>query len=114
MKKENIELNGRKIEVEVASNIFERMKGLSFREEGKMLFKFPQKVRSGLDMVFLSVPLQMIFIGSNREVLEVQRAEPWTLNPRTWKIYRPKKPYKYVLESSEFLEVSPRDKIDFL
>lgn len=114
MKKEKVELNGRKLEVEVASNIFERMKGLSFREEGKMLFKFPQKVRAGLDMAFLSIPLQMIFLNSDKEVLEVQRAEPWTFDPKTWKIYRPEEPYKYVLESSEFLEVTPGDKINFL
>lgn len=112
----------REVEVELGENTFKaeladtplaRAKGLSFRSEGKMLFRFPRPGRPAIDMMFLSVPLQLVFLDQEKRVVDVQRAEPWSLDPRTWKVYRPGEKSKYLLESSEFLDVEVGDRLEF-
>lgn len=113
MEKQKIQVNGEIIEAEVASNIYTRAKGLSFRTEGKMIFKFPRDTRGKIDMVFLSKPLHLYFLDSNREVMDVQKAQPWTFNPKTWRLYSPGRPYRYLLESFEELDVDEGDIFEF-
>ncbi|MFB6144385.1 MAG: DUF192 domain-containing protein [Candidatus Nanohaloarchaea archaeon] len=108
-----VEVNGDTYEVDVAETVFERMKGLSFCGEGKMLFVFPWNTRARIDMMFLSKPLHLYFMNADREVISVQRAEPWTKNPRTWKLYSPDKPYRYLLESFEQLGLEQGDRLKF-
>lgn len=108
-----IKVDGRKFEAEVADSFLSRAKGMSFRSDGKMLFRFPRELKPAIDMMFLSVPLQLVFLNAEKEVVDVQRAEPWTLDPRTWRLYRPSEPVKYLLESTEFLELEEGDKPDF-
>jgi len=100
-------------EVEVADNFLSRAKGLSFRSEEKMLFVFPDSTRSYIDMMLLSKPLYLYFLDSEKQVIEVQKAEPWAWNPKTWKLYRPEKSYRYLLESFEELELSEGDMLEF-
>ena len=98
---------------EVAETIFQRMKGLSFRGNGKMLFVFARDTAAKIDMMFLSEPLYLYFMDENRKIFEVQKAEPWTKNPRTWKLYSPERPYRYLLESFEPLDVEEGDSLKF-
>lgn len=114
MRKQEIKFSpGKKVEVEVAENFLRRAWGLSLRGEGKMLFKFPRPSRARIDMMLLSKPLYLYFMNSDKEVIEVQKAEPWSFNPKSWKLYSPRKPYKYLLESFEDLGVEENQKIDF-
>lgn len=108
-----VEIGREKIEAELATSLLEKTKGMGFRKEGKMLFVFSSDTRARIDMMFLSVPLQLIFQDSEKKVIDVQRAEPWSLDPRTWRLYYPGKPYRYLLESTEFLDVEKDDHLKF-
>ncbi|MBY6293944.1 hypothetical protein GLU60_00985 [Nanohaloarchaea archaeon H01] len=100
-------------EAELADNLISRMKGLSFRSSGKMLFVFPRETRAKIDMMFLSKPLYLYFLNSKKEVIEVQRAELWTYDPRTWKFYSPDQRYRYLLESFENLKIKEGEDLNF-
>lgn len=108
-----IDTGDKEYEVEVAETLLNRAWGLSLRKEGKMLFKFPDNVRAGIDMMMLSKPLHLYFMNEEKRVIEVQEAEPWGVNPKTWKLYRPEKPYRYLLESFKDLDIEEGDKINF-
>ncbi len=56
--------------------------------------------------------LWIAFIDDKKQVFEQVYAQKMTLNPSTWRIYRPRKPCKYVLETPEKL-VSIGDKLKF-
>lgn len=114
MKTGEIKVNGEKFDVEVADNFFTRAKGLSLRSEGKMLFKFSRESRAKIDMMLLSRPLHLYFMNSKKEVIDVQNAEPWSFDPRTWRLYSPGRPYMYLLESFEDLELGEGDEVEFL
>lgn len=113
MKTGEIKAKGEKLEVEIADNLYTRAKGLSFRNEGKMLFKFSHDSSAKIDMMLLSRPLHLYFMNSDKEVIDVQRAEPWSFDPRTWRLYSPGRPYRYLLESFEDLRLEEGDKIEF-
>ncbi len=98
--------------VEVAENLLQRAWGLSLRKEGKMLFKFSNPTRTKVDMMLLSRPLYLYFLNQEKEVIEVQKAEPWGWNPKTWKLYRPEQSYSYLLESFEELNLKEGDSIE--
>lgn len=108
-----IKSEGFEAEAELANNFLKKSWGLSLRSEGKMLFVFSRPRRPAIDMMLLSVPLQLIWVDGEKKVVEVEKAEPWGKDPRTWKLYRPEKPSKYLLESTEFLEVEKGDKLEF-
>jgi uncharacterized membrane protein (UPF0127 family) len=111
----NIEVKAgdRLIKAELADNFLSRGKGLSFRSEGKMLFVFPRFTRAKIDMMFLSKPLYLYFMDSEKEVINVQKAEPWSWNPKTWKLYSPGVKYHYLLESFEDLEIEEGEVVEF-
>ncbi|MFB6147370.1 MAG: DUF192 domain-containing protein [Candidatus Nanohaloarchaea archaeon] len=109
----DIRYGDREFEAELADSVVSRAKGLSFRTEGKMLFRFERETLPAIDMMFLSVPLLLVFMDADKRVVDVQQAEPWTLDPRSWKLYVPEKRSKYLLESTEFLEVKEGEKLEF-
>ncbi len=113
MVKIEVEKTGSTIEAELADSILSRAKGLSFRSSGKMLFKFPTDVNAPIDMMFLSDPLFLYFMDSEKKVIEVQKAEPWSWNPKTWKLYSPSDSYRYMLESFEDLGLEQGDRLVF-
>lgn len=104
---------GRRVEAEVADNFLSRAKGLSFRSSGKMLFVFRKDTNASIDMMLLSKPLYLYFLDSERNVIEVQKAEPWSWNPKTWRLYSPEKKYRYLLESFEELDIEKGDCLEF-
>lgn len=110
---EKITVNGEAFEAEVADDFFTRAKGLSFRSEGKMLFKFSRDTTASIDMMLVSRPLHLYFMDSSGEVIDVQEARPWSFDPRAWKVYSPDRPYRFLLESFEELEVSEGDVMEF-
>lgn len=113
MKKETVKVKEKSFEVEVADNFYTRARGLSFRNEGKMLFKFSRESNAKIDMMLLSRPLHLYFINSEKKIIDVQNAEPWSFDPRSWRLYSPRRPYRYLLESFEDLALEKGDKIKF-
>jgi len=110
----NIKFKDEEVKVEVADNILKRAWGLSFRTNGKMLFKFSRNTRAKIDMALISKKLYLYFINDEREVISTQKANPWSWNPKTWKLYAPKNKYKYLLESFEELNLEKGDEIHFI
>lgn len=106
-----IKIKDEEHQVKLADNFLARSWGLSLKTQGKMLFKFPRETRAAIDMMLLSKPLHLYFIDKNQKIINIQKAQPWTKNPKTWKIYRPEQKYKYLLESFEQLNLEKDDQI---
>ena len=104
-------------DAELALSPEARSMGLMFRTElGKnrgMLFVFGGDVTHSFWMQNTLIPLDIIFISSNREIINiVARAEPQTTTPR-----EPAGPYRYVLEieggRAEELGIGEGDRVEF-
>lgn len=108
-----IEVGGESFSAELADTFFSKVKGLSFRSEGKMLFVFSRDSRADIDMMFLSEPLHLYFMDAERRVIDVQKAEPWSWDPKTWRLYSPGTSYRYLLESFERLDIEEGDRLEF-
>jgi len=88
--------------VEVAESYAERMKGLSGRRgmgSGGMLMVFPAEGRHGIWMPNMKFPIDIVFISSGKRVVDIrENVRPMSLRPDTWRIYRPNKKARFVLE----------------
>jgi uncharacterized membrane protein (UPF0127 family) len=101
------------LKADLAENVLHHCRGMRFRTEGKMLFKFPRENQAAIDMLAVPKPLELYFIDSDGRVVESQTARPVTPNPFTWKLYRPDATYQYLLESFEPLDIQEGEKVDF-
>lgn len=85
---------------EVADSSLERMKGLMFREElaadRAMLFVYPEPQWRNFWMMHTTVPLDIVFVDSQKRVLNVREAEPCPSSPCPR--YASAGPAQYVLE----------------
>lgn len=113
MREVSIDCTERSFDAEVADSLLKKSWGLSMRSSGKMLFVFGYESRPPIDMMLVQEPLNLYFLDSERKVQEKIEAEPWTLDPRTWKVYRPEKGASYLLESFEDLGLEEGDQLDF-
>jgi|TARA_Y100000310_G_scaffold248848_1_gene254817 hypothetical protein len=93
--KENI-----KVDVEVADDLSERTQGLMFRESlnknSGMLFIFEEEEKHAFWMKNTLIPLDMIFISEDLEIVDIKNAIP--CEEENCKSYAPKEKAKYVLE----------------
>ena len=92
-----------KINVEIADDNAEMEKGLMFREklnenEG-MLFVFGEEALHAFWMKNTLIPLDIIFIDENFDIIDIKHAVPCKAEP--CELYKPSKPAKYVLEVNE-------------
>lgn len=89
-----------KISVEIADDNNEREKGLMFRERldenSGMLFVFDDESYRSFWMKNTLIPLDIIFIGKNFEIVDIKNAVPCREYPCA--LYKSSKPAKYVLE----------------
>jgi len=71
--------------VQLADDPDERRKGLMFREsmpeDHGMLFDFPRAQRRSFWMKNTPLPLDIIFIRANGRIANIERGEPFTLDP---------------------------------
>lgn len=109
-----IDLGNREIEAETAGKPIAKAKGLRGRTSGKMLFSFNPPSNPGFDMVGVSEPIWIYGLkhnpgGCGELVVSADKLEPWSLDPRTWKMYFPGHKCKYVLESFEELDLEKGD-----
>lgn len=89
------------VTAEKSDTILSKLKGLMFRKLGEkegMLFIFEKDKRWKFWMPFVPEDLGMVFLDSRGRIIDKMRASRMTLNPKSWKIYKPKKPCRYVLE----------------
>jgi uncharacterized membrane protein (UPF0127 family) len=91
--------------VEVATSFWKKSLGLMFRggisEDAGFLMEFgkPSKDLYSIWMLGMFFPIDVVFISAEKEVTDVYgNVPPLSLNPRTWKVYRPTKPVKWILE----------------
>lgn len=109
---ETIEVGELEFDVEIADNDAKRKEGLSKftkplkRGEG-MLFIFEAPVTDYFTMKDTSIPLDIIFISEDLEVLEVHTVEANDPNPILCE-----QPYKYVLETTPNSGVQVGDEVD--
>ncbi|MFB6191083.1 MAG: DUF192 domain-containing protein [Candidatus Nanohaloarchaea archaeon] len=94
------------LSLEVADSRKERRKGLMFREslaEGHgMLFVYPDEKERVFWMKNTYIPLDIIFVDSNRTVVDIDRAEPEPDTPEEELTrYRSSGPAKYVIEANQ-------------
>jgi uncharacterized membrane protein (UPF0127 family) len=88
------------IQVRWCSSFLCRLRGLTFRrsladDEGLLLVqKRENRSDAAIHMLFVWIDLAVIWINSNREVVDVQLAKRWR------PFYIPKAPAQYVLEIS--------------
>ncbi len=94
-----IKIRGKNLKADHASTLWKKAKGLSFTDTKKnMLFTFPYSHKWSFWMLGTRFHLQIIFIDKNRRVVDIQNAIPMKWHPNSWRIYRPRKSCKYVLE----------------
>ena len=99
-----ISIGKKKIKVETANSFIKKAIGLMFRKKGRMLFVFAFPGRHGIWMPFIRFPIDIIFADSEGKIVAIhENAMPLSANPKTWRIYSPKKPAKYVLEVEAWL-----------
>jgi len=89
--------------VEVADSLGKRMRGLMFRDSlgrnSALLMVFEGEGKYGIWMFGMQFAIDIVFIDMEKRIVDIEHsARPIGLNPKTWKIYRPKKPCAYVLE----------------
>lgn len=90
-------------EITLASSFFGRLKGLMFTFRARDLIlvsHFPSISSATIHMLFMFYPLDVIWLDENKRVVDIQKNIPPfnPMKPKTWRIYSPKKPAKYVVE----------------
>ena len=91
--------------LEHADSIWMQTKGLMFRKDISsghgMLFTFSREARHGIWMLFMRFPIDIYFLDSEMKVVDyVKNAKPINpIKPSTWRVYTPRKPCKYILET---------------
>lgn len=89
-----------RIKVEIADDNSERAKGLMFRERlnenNGMLFIFDNEENQTFWMKNTLIPLDIIFIGENLNIVDMKYALPCKMEPCA--LYKSAQPSKYVLE----------------
>lgn len=91
-----------KLDIEIADDINERSKGLMFRNSMEefhgMLFVFEAEKEHAFWMKNTLIPLDMIFINSNNEIIDIKYAVPCESDPCP--TYNPSGAVLYVLETN--------------
>ena len=115
----NVKVGNASFKAEIADNFIERAKGLMFRkdmpQENGMFFVFPSENYYGFWMMNTSIPLDIIWIGSNKTIVHIEKnAQPCLLNCTT---YKPDEKAMYVLEINGNLakkyDIKVGDKVSF-
>ena len=98
-KQPSVIINGHTLEVEVVRTPEEQARGLSGRESlaenAGMLFVYETPVTPGFWMKDMNFPLDIIWIGSDKRIVDISE----NIAPETFpQLFRPLAPVQYVLE----------------
>ena len=107
-----------KVNVEIADDNYERQQGLMFRkslnENAGMIFVFEDENFQSFWMKNTLIPLGMVFINNNFEIVDIKSAVPCKEDPCI--TYDSAKPARYVLEVNygfaEKNSIEAGDKVD--
>jgi len=124
MQKQTIQIkkNGKAVfkDIEVARSYGQRMKGLSGRkklESDGLLLVFPNQSKHSIWMPNMKFPIDIVYIDKAKKVVDIKHcARPLSLNPKTWKVFRPSEKSMYVLEipaNSAKARLKPGDTLQF-
>jgi len=89
-------------ELDFAGNSFSKAKGLMLKKDFKRCFvmTYDCEEYSGIWTAFMRFPIDIIFLNSNKTVTDIfVNIKPFGFNRKTWKIYRPRMPSKYIIET---------------
>ncbi len=90
------------INVDIAESIWKRMKGLSFSKRRNLFFVFDIEREWEIWMFGMKFPINIVYVNSKKVVVDVKEAQPLKFfKPETWSIYKPFKPCKYILETTD-------------
>lgn len=86
--------------LEIADTDWKRAAGLMLRKDpSPLLIAFNREARHAIWMLCMRFPIDLVFLDAQKTVVTIyDNIPPLTLDPRSWRIYRPKRPAKYALE----------------
>lgn len=102
-------------EYDFANSFISRLLGLMFKEDLQrgLILKLPKsrsRKGSAIHMFFMRFPLDIVFIDSNKKVVDMISIEPW-------KTYTPLAPARYVIEMKKGtinkFNIEVGDELDF-
>jgi hypothetical protein len=105
---------------ETADSFGKRTKGLMFRNNlplnSGLLMIFKKEGEHGIWMLGMRFPIDLVFIDCKKRIVDIKHSvKPLGKNPNTWKVYKPSKPCKYVLEVNSGLMQKTKTEVgDFL
>lgn len=110
--------------IELARSFWKKSMGLMFRsgieDSTGFLMEFGKESKDlySIWMLGMFFPIDIIFINAKKEVTDVYKnVPPFSVNPYTWKVYRPTKPVKWILEVAAGVAKKSRtsvgDRLDF-
>ena len=104
----------------IAYSLFSRLRGLMLSKNRDLILVSPQEgiKESSIHTLFMRFPIDVIWLNSENRVVDLKTGV-LPFNPRridTWRIHKPKKPAKYVIElgSGKIGNTEIGDKIEFL
>ncbi len=103
----------------LARNLSSRMRGLILSDRKDLVLVSPREdiKSSSIHMALMQYPIDVLWLDSNMKVVDLRRnIQP--LNPLvkdTWRIYKPGKPAKYVVElgKENIIGTEVGDEIEF-
>ncbi|MBN2250496.1 MAG: DUF192 domain-containing protein [Candidatus Altiarchaeota archaeon] len=104
----------------IAETLFSRAKGLMLSNPADLVLVSPKEdiPSSSIHMVLMRFQLDVLWLDSSKKVVDLKTSIPPfdPLKPRTWCIYRPAKPSKYVIELGKggIGPTEPGDSIEFI
>lgn len=106
------------IEAEAVESFLRKMRGLMFRRLERnrgLLVSFGKEKRWGIWMLFVPQDLGLLFMDGEGKIVDKKYAKRMSLDPRTWKVYKPSKRCKYVLECNpeKVEEVETGDELEW-
>lgn len=85
-----------------ASSFFSRLRGLMLSQKRDIVLFSPEEdvASSSIHMFFMGFPIDVIWLNSDMAVVDLKKSIlPFNpFNRKTWKIYRPEKAARYVIE----------------
>ncbi len=107
-------------DAEIAQSFLSRLRGLIFSERKDIVLISPKEdiASSSIHMFLMKFPIDVLWLNSNMLVVDIRRKIlPFNIfDTKTWRIYRPRNPAKYVIELGigELGTTEIGDKIEFI